>query len=86
MYQDDPYSVLYEKALYNSFIKHPIKIPVIGDIENVKSITKEDLYECYNTFYNPSNMFIVITGNVDPEKTIKLNIQLYQIIMKKKIY
>ena len=72
MYQDDPYSVLYEKALYNSFIKHPVKIPVIGDIENVKSITKEDLYECYNTFYNPSNMFIVITGNVDPEKTIKL--------------
>ena len=72
MYQDDPYSVLYEKAIYNSFIKHPIKIPVIGDIENVKKITKEDLYECYNTFYNPSNMFVVVTGNVDPEKTIEL--------------
>ena len=72
MYQDDPYSVLYEKALYNSFIKHPIKMPVIGDIENVKSITKEDLYECYNTFYNPGNMFVVITGNVDPIETINL--------------
>lgn len=72
MYQDDPYTVLYEKAIYNSFIKHPIKIPVIGDIENVKSITKEDLYECYNTFYNPSNMFVVVTGNVDPLETIEL--------------
>jgi predicted Zn-dependent peptidase len=72
MYQDDPYSVLYEKAIYNSFIKHPIKMPVIGDIENVKKITKEDLYECYNTFYNPSNMFVVITGNVDPLETIKI--------------
>ena len=72
MYQDDPYTVLYEKAIYNSFIKHPIKMPVIGDIENVKSITKEDLYECYNTFYNPGNMFVVITGNVDPEETIEL--------------
>lgn len=72
MYQDDPYTVLYEKAIYNSFIKHPIKMPVIGDIENVKSITKEDLYECYNTFYNPGNMFVVITGNVDPEETIKI--------------
>lgn len=72
MYQDDPYTVLYEKALYNSFIKHPIKMPVIGDIENVKSITKEDLYECYNTFYNPGNMFVVITGNVDPIETINL--------------
>ena len=72
MYQDDPYTVLYEKAIYNSFIKHPIKMPVIGDIENVKSITKEDLYECYNTFYNPGNMFVVITGNVDPKETIEL--------------
>ena len=72
MYQDDPYSVLYEKGIYNSFIKHPVKIPVIGDIKNINKITKEDLYECYNTFYNPGNMFIVITGNVNPEKTIKL--------------
>ena len=72
MYQDDPYTVLYEKAIYNSFIKHPIKIPVIGDIKNINKITKEDLYECYNTFYNPSNMFIVITGNIDPLETIEI--------------
>lgn len=72
MYQDDPYSVLYEKGIYNSFIKHPIKIPVIGDIKNITKITKEDLYACYNTFYNPGNMFVVVTGNVDPEKTIKI--------------
>lgn len=72
MYEDDPYTVLFEKAIYNSFIKHPVKMPVIGDIENVKKITKEDLYECYNTFYNPSNMFIVVTGNVDPLETIEI--------------
>ena len=72
MYQDDPYSVIYEKGIYNSFIKHPINIPVIGDIENVKKITKEDLYKCYNTFYNPANMFIVITGNVDPQEAVEI--------------
>ena len=72
MYQDDPYSVIYEKGIYNSFINHPIKIPVIGDIENVKKIAKEDLYECYNTFYNPANMFVVVTGNIDPQETIEI--------------
>ena len=72
MYQDDPYSVIYEKGIYNSFIKHPIKIPVIGDIENVKKITKEDLYACYNTFYNPGNMFVVVTGNVDPQEVVEI--------------
>jgi len=72
MYQDDPYSVIYEKGIYNSFIKHPIKIPVIGDIKNVKKITKEDLYACYNTFYNPKNMFVVVTGNVDPQEVVEI--------------
>ena len=72
MYQDDPYSVIYEKSIYNSFIKHPMKIPVIGDIENVKKITKENLYTCYNTFYNPGNMFVVVTGNVDPQEVMEI--------------
>ena len=72
MYQDDPYTVLYEQAIYNSFIKHPIKIPVIGTVESIKKITKDDLYECYNTFYNPSNMFIVVTGNVEPLEVIEI--------------
>ncbi len=72
MYQDDPYTVLYERSIYNSFIKHPIKMPVIGDLENIEKITKEDLYECYNTFYNPSNMFVVVTGNVDPLETVEI--------------
>ena len=72
MYQDNPYTVLYEQAIYNSFIKHPIKIPVIGTVESIKKITKDDLYECYNTFYNPSNMFIVVTGNVEPLEVIEI--------------
>ena len=72
MYQDDPYSVIYEKGIFNSFIKHPIKIPVIGDIKNVQKIKKEDLYTCYNTFYNPGNMFLVVTGNVEPGEVIEI--------------
>ena len=71
MYLDDPNTQLYEKLLSNCFVNHPIKYPIIGDISNINKITKEDLYECYNTFYNPSNMFIVITGNVEPNSAIE---------------
>lgn len=72
MYEDVPYRVGYNLCLKNSFVKHPIRIPTIGDFENVNSITKENLYDCYNAFYNPNNMFLVITGNVDPKKTIEI--------------
>src|SRR5574344_14933 len=70
MYQDNPYSVIYEKMLHNMFIKNPIKTPIIGNYKSIYSITKEDLYTCYNTFYNPSNMFLVVTGNVNPNDVV----------------
>lgn len=72
MYQDDPETVLYESLTANCFVNHPMKYSIIGTIESINSITKDDLYTCYNTFYHPSNMFLVVTGNVDPEKTIEL--------------
>ena len=72
MYDDDPFFKMYDGLIYNSFLKHPIKYPIAGTVDDVYSITKDDLYTCYNTFYHPSNMFLVITGNVDPEETINI--------------
>lgn len=72
MYDDSPFWKLYERATYNAFHLHPIKYPIAGTISTIKKITKENLYTCYKTFYHPSNMFLVITGNVDPKETINL--------------
>ncbi len=72
MYKDDPIQTAYENILFNSFVNDPIRIPIAGTIDSIYKITKEDLYNCYNTFYHPSNMFVVITGNVEPKKTIEI--------------
>ena len=72
MYLDDPYTQIYERGLYNSFKVIPDKIPIIGSIESIKKITKEDLYKCYNTFYHPSNMFVVVVGNVVATEVINI--------------
>lgn len=72
MYDDMPWNVLFEKIMENLFINSPYKIPIIGNKKSIYALTKEDIYLCYNTFYHPSNMFIVVTGDVDPEETIKL--------------
>lgn len=70
MYQDIPDRLVYEKILYNLFNKYPVRYSIAGTIDDINSITRDDLYNCYNTFYQPFNMFIVITGKVDVEKTI----------------
>jgi len=72
MYQDDPDTMMYESLISNCFINHPMKYPIIGTIDSINKITKEELYKCYNTFYHPSNMFVVVTGNVDAENIINI--------------
>ena len=72
MYEDEPEVVLYEGLLYNLIVSHPLKHSIIGTIDSINSITKEDLYTCYNTFYHPSNMFVTVSGNVDPKEVIDI--------------
>lgn len=72
MYQDRPFTRCYEGIIKNAFVNDPIRYSVIGTKESINSITKEDLYNCYNTFYHPSNMFVVVTGNVDYKEVIEI--------------
>jgi len=76
MYEDRPGDILYEKIRNNTLSNNPYKDSIIGTVNDIESITKDDLEVCYHTFYHPSNMFIVVTGNFNPEEileTIKMN-------------
>lgn len=71
MYADDPWSVLYDKIRLNSFNKDSVRNSISGSVKDIMNINKELLYDCYNTFYHPSNMFLVVTGNFDKDKLLK---------------
>ena len=72
MYKDQPENILYEKSNCALFQKHPMRRDVGGTPRSVKKITKEILYECYDTFYQPNNMFLVLAGKLNPEKIMDL--------------
>lgn len=72
MYNDIPESVLENKLKENLYHIDPHRIDIAGSCSDIDKITKEDLYTCYNTFYNPKNMFIIIAGNFDKEQAIKI--------------
>jgi predicted Zn-dependent peptidase len=67
MYDDNPDWRLYFGLIQNLYQNHPVKIDIAGTIESISNITKNWLYECYNTFYHPSNMLLFIVGPVDPD-------------------
>ena len=72
MYEDEPSQKLYNLSLYNSYFKNPVRFSVGGKVNDIMKITKEDLYNVYDAFYRPENMFLVVTGNVNVKKTIEL--------------
>lgn len=71
MYDDDPGWQLYMNIMDCLYKNNPIKIDIAGTIESISKITPDVLYKCYNTFYHPSNMTMVLCGDFDPEELLK---------------
>lgn len=65
MYQDDPDSRLFWGTLKNLYKDNYVSTDLVGSVKSINEITKEMLYDCYETFYHPSNMQLFLIGNVD---------------------
>lgn len=69
---DKPASVCYHGILKNLFEKNKVVDDIGGTKESIQEINKDILQMCYNTFYHPSNMILVVAGNFDLDKTLEL--------------
>lgn len=71
MYDDEPGWRLYMNAMDCMYKNNPIKLDIAGSVESISKITPDVLYKCYNTFYNPSNMIMVVCGDFKPEELLE---------------
>ena len=72
MCMDDKNRLFHETIMKNLYKEIPYNKKIIGDIEDIKSMTKEDIYKCYNSFYHPSNMALMIVTNEKEEDILKV--------------
>lgn len=72
MYDDNPDWKVYMNLLKALYQDYPINIEIAGTIETISHITKEYLYQCYDTFYHPANMLLLVVGSFEPEAVMKL--------------
>ncbi|NJI79699.1 insulinase family protein [Clostridioides difficile] len=70
MYNDDPDWNVYFNCLKAMYVNYPARIDIAGTVDSIYKITKEELYKCYNTFYNPGNMALFVVGDLDVEKVV----------------
>lgn len=72
MYDDSPDWRVYFNLLQALYPKHPVHIDIAGTFDSIAKIDDKILYQCYNTFYNLSNMVLAVAGNIDPKEVLKI--------------
>lgn len=69
----DPLNIGINKSLKNLYQIDTKSLDMIGGTTfNITNITREDVVDYFNQNYYPANMVTVITGEVEPEQTMKL--------------
>lgn len=71
-YENNPDGFLYLTMMKKVFEGTPYGQSVIGEVEDLKKLSRDQMMEFFKKFYAPNNAIIGIAGDVDPEKTIEL--------------
>ena len=75
--ENDPLFRLGEAVQKAAFNAHPYRGQVIGELADLKSITREDLYGHFRRFYTPTNAVIALAGDVDTKDALAKLGELY---------
>lgn len=65
MYENQPRFLLDEELTAAAFRVHPYHHEVIGDMVDLKTISRDDLFTHYRRHYNPANAIVVVVGDFD---------------------
>ena len=69
----NPQTILMDQTVRSLFnIKSSADELVGGSTQHIKNLTREKVKAYYDKYYTPDNMNLVITGDVDPQKTVEL--------------
>jgi len=67
-----PASLLREEVDALAHKVHPYRFPVIGWKDDLRAITRDDLYAHYRAYYHPRNAVAVAVGAFDADRTLAL--------------
>lgn len=71
-YENSPRGQLYLKTMQEIFKGTPYGGSVIGDVEDLVGLSRDQVFDYFKKFYRPDNAIIVITGDVDADRIASL--------------
>lgn len=69
---DNPRSYTWDLLPTLAYRKHPYRRTILGPEATIKNLSREDFLAYYKAWYVPNNLWVVIVGDVNPEKTLEL--------------
>lgn len=76
--ENEPLFRLSEEVQAAAFRVHSYHHEVIGDLVDLESMQREDLYRHYRTHYTPANAVLAMAGDFDTEAILERLGQLYE--------
>lgn len=64
-YENSPRGLLYQELMSSFFEGTPYGRPVIGEIPDLKSVSREQIHAFFKKFYAPNNVTLVLVGDVN---------------------
>jgi len=74
---------LGEAVQLAAFETHPYRNQVIGELEDLKSITRDGLYQHYRDHYAPNHALIALAGDFDKQQVVEKIRALYGSVKKR---
>ncbi len=69
--ENDPDQLLDTEVTATAFRAHPYRHPTIGWLDDLKGLTRDDLYGHYRRFYVPNNATLVVAGDVAADEVVR---------------
>lgn len=72
MYEDTPDEIIHDLFAQTIWNDHPLGRPIIGTIDSVGGLTKEEILSYYQKHYNPSNLVVSLAGNLKKDTVLSV--------------
>jgi predicted Zn-dependent peptidase len=72
MYLDDPGHRLYERVMETHFGTHPMSLSVLGSIDSITKLERDQMANYFAARYGPGNMVFSVTGKLDFDEIVRL--------------
>ncbi len=69
--ENDADTLLEQEVIAAAYKVHPYRHPTIGWLSDLKTMTRDDLYQYYRRNYVPNNATVVVVGDVETDDVLR---------------